>query len=63
MALNGAPKRFQSDQGTQLVAASKQVKAWDWARVHQLAESAEAEWHVVPTGGQHFNGQAERCGQ
>ena len=60
MALHGAPKRFQSDQGTQLVAASKQVKTWDWARVHQQAESAGAEWHVVPTGGQHFNGQAER---
>jgi transposase InsO family protein len=60
MALHGAPKQFQSDQGTQLVAASKQVKTWDWSRVHQQAESAGAEWHVVPTGGQHFNGQAER---
>jgi hypothetical protein len=60
MALHGAPKRFQSDQGTQLVAASKQVKAWDWSRVHQQADSAGAEWHVVPTGGQHFNWQAER---
>ncbi len=60
MALHGAPKRFQSDQGTQLVAASKQVKAWDWSRVHQQAEGVGAEWHVVPTGGQHFNVQAER---
>jgi hypothetical protein len=59
MALHGAPKRFQSDQGTQLVAASKQVKAWDWSRVHQQADGVGAEWHVVPTGGQHFNGQAE----
>jgi hypothetical protein len=33
MALYGAPKRFQSDQGMQLVAASRQVKAWDWSRV------------------------------
>jgi hypothetical protein len=60
MALYGAPKRFQSDQGTQLVAASKQVKAWDWTRVRQQADGVGAEWHVVPTGGQHFNGQAER---
>ncbi len=60
MALHGAPKRFQSDQGTQLVAASKQVKAWDWSRVRQQADGVGAEWHVVPTGGQHFNGQAER---
>jgi hypothetical protein len=60
MALYGAPKRFQSDQRTQLVAASRQVKAWDWTRVRQQADGVGAEWHVVPTGGQHFNGQAER---
>jgi hypothetical protein len=60
MALYGAPKRFQSDQGTQLVAASKQVKAWDWSKVRQQADGVGAEWHVVPTGGQHYNGQAER---
>jgi hypothetical protein len=60
MALYGAPKRFQSDQGTQLVAASRQVKAWDWIRVRHQADGVGAEWHVVPNGGQHFNGQAER---
>jgi hypothetical protein len=60
MSLYGAPKRFQSDQGTQLVAASRQVKAWDWSRVRQQADGVGAEWHVVPTGGQHYNGQAER---
>ncbi len=60
MALHGAPKRFQSDQGTQLVAASKQVAIWDWTSIHEAAEKAEAEWHIVPTGGQHYNGQAER---
>jgi hypothetical protein len=42
------------------VAASKQVKAWDWSRVRQQADCVGSEWHVVPTGGQHFNGQAER---
>jgi hypothetical protein len=60
MALHGAPKRFQSDQGTQLVAASRQVKAWNWSKGRQQADSVGAERHVVPTGGQHFNGQAER---
>ncbi len=60
MALHGAPKRFQSDQGTQLVAASKQLATWDWTAVHEQAERAGAEWHIVPTGGQHYNGQAER---
>jgi hypothetical protein len=36
------------------------VKAWDWSRVRQQADGVGAEWHIVPTGGQHFNGQAER---
>jgi hypothetical protein len=53
MALHGAPKRFQSDQGTQLVAASKQLATWDWTAVHEMAERVSAEWHIVPTGGQH----------
>jgi transposase InsO family protein len=60
MALHGAPKRFQSDQGTPLVAASKQLATWDWTAVHEQAERMGAEWHIVPTGGQHYNGQAER---
>jgi hypothetical protein len=60
MALHGAPRRFQSDQGTQLVAASKQLATWDWTAVHEQAERVGAEWHIVPTGGQHYNGQAER---
>jgi hypothetical protein len=50
-ALHGAPKRFQSDQGTQLVAASKQIATWDWTAVHEGVERAGAEFHVVPTGG------------
>jgi hypothetical protein len=60
MALHGAPKRFQSDQGTQLVAASKHMATWDWTAVHEADEKVGAEWHIVPTGGQHYNGQAER---
>jgi hypothetical protein len=51
MALHGAPRRFQSDQGTQLVAASKQLATWDWTAVHEMAERMNAEWHIVPTGG------------
>jgi hypothetical protein len=60
MALHGAPKRFQSDQGTQLVAASKQLATWDWTAVHEITKGMNAEWHIVPTGGRHYNGQAER---
>jgi hypothetical protein len=60
MALHGAPKRFQSDQGTQLVTASKQLATWDWTAIHEAVEKENAEWHIVPTGGQLYNGQAER---
>ncbi len=42
------------------MAASKQLATWDWTAVHEQAERAGAEWHIVPTGGQHYNGQAER---
>jgi hypothetical protein len=60
MAIHGAPSRFQSDQGTQLVAAAKQIRSWDWSKVHSEVGTRGAEWHLVPTGAQHFNGQAER---
>jgi hypothetical protein len=60
MAIHGAPSRFQSDQGTQLVAAAKQIRTWDWTKVHSEVGARGAEWHLVPTGAQHFNGQAER---
>ncbi len=43
-----------------MVAASKQLAIWDWTAVHEQAEKMGAEWHIVPTGGQHYNGQAER---
>ncbi len=42
-----------------MVAASKQLATWDWTVVHEQAEVVDAEWHIVPTGGQHYNGQAE----
>jgi hypothetical protein len=33
MAMHGAPARFQSDQGMQLLAAAKQIRLWDWSQV------------------------------
>jgi hypothetical protein len=42
------------------VAASKQMATWNWLTVHETSEKVGAEWHIVPTGGQHYNGQAER---
>jgi hypothetical protein len=56
----GTPTRFQSDRGEQLVAAAKQVATWDFKEVVQWAGRKGIEWTLVPTGGQHFNGQAER---
>ncbi len=46
-------------QGTQLVAAAKQIHTWDWAKVHSEGCAQGAERHLVPAGAQHFNGQAE----
>jgi len=60
MCLHGTPSRFQSDQGDQLVAASKQVHQWDFSDVDNWCKEKKIEWNVVPTGAQHMNGQAER---
>jgi hypothetical protein len=60
MSVRGTPTRFQSDRGEQLVAAAKQVATWDFKEVVQWAGRNGIEWTLVPTGGQHFNGQAER---
>jgi hypothetical protein len=60
MAIHWAPSRFQSDQGMQMVVAPKQIRTWDWTKVHSEVGAWGAEWHLVPTGAQHFNGQAER---
>ncbi len=53
MAIHGVPSRFQSDQGMQLVAAAKQIRTWDWTKVHSEVGARGAEWHLVPTGAQH----------
>jgi hypothetical protein len=60
MCLRGTPSWFQSDRGEQLITAAKQVSSWDFNEVTQWAGKKGIEWILVPTGGQHFNGQAER---
>ena len=57
---HGMPARFQSDQGDQLVAASKQLGTWDYSKVLDWCGVNKTEWVVVPTHAQHYNGQAER---
>jgi hypothetical protein len=49
MAIHGAPSRFQSDQGTQLVAAAKQIRTWDWALVQAEVGTRGVEWHLFPS--------------
>jgi hypothetical protein len=56
----GVPSRIQSDRGEKLVAASKQVIKWNFDGIMQWAGKRGIEWFLVPTGGQHVNGQAER---
>ncbi len=52
--------RVKSNRGSQLVAASKQTELWDFERVREWAGRKGIGWHLVPTGGQHFNRQAKR---
>jgi hypothetical protein len=60
MCTRGVPSRIQSDRGEQLLAASKQVTRWDFDSIMQWAGKRGIEWVLVPTGGQHFNGEGER---
>jgi hypothetical protein len=48
-------RRFQSDKGDQLVAASKQLATWDWSKVDELCGQKGATWRLAPTGGQHLS--------
>ena len=57
--LRGTPRRIQSDPGTQLVAAAKQVGTWDFSKLTEWASGAKTEWHFVPADSQHYNGCAE----
>ncbi len=42
------------------MAASKQLAKWNFSDFIQWAGKKGIEWVLVPKGGQHFNGQAER---
>jgi hypothetical protein len=38
----------------------KQTESWEISRIVQWAGRKSIEWHLVPTGEQHFNWQAKR---
>ena len=57
--LRGTPARIQSDPGSQLMAAAKELGTWDFSQIKDWAATKQTEWHFVPTDSQHFNGTAE----
>ena len=63
MNLHGTPSRIISDQGSQLIAASKEVEGMlellDWNFVKGWTAKQRIEWDFVPVKGQHVNGCAE----
>ncbi len=50
---------IKSDNGEQLVAASKQLQALNAKEIIERVRKKGIEWQLVPTGGQHFND--EQC--
>ena len=63
MSLRGSPKEFLSDQGSQLVACSKEVEMMleviNWNMVEGWCSRKGITWKFVPPQGQHMNGVAE----
>ena len=63
MSLRGCPKEFLSDQGSQMVACSKEVEVMlemiDWSFVDGWCSRRGVSWKFVPPQGQHMNGVAE----
>ena len=60
MSLRGTPVYIQSDPGTQVKAAGKEVELWRCEGVKELAAKKKIEWKIIPTAAQHCNGLAER---
>ena len=61
--MRGCPSEIISDQGSQLVAASKDVadltKNWNWGPIAEWASSKSIKWTVVPAEAHHHNGLSE----
>ena len=62
-SLRGCPAEIISDQGAQLVAASKDIsdltKDWNWETVSSWAGTNKIKWKVVPAEAHHHNGLSE----
>ena len=63
ICIRGCPSEIQSDQGSQLIAAAKEiaelVKHWDWTPIHEWAATNKITWKLAPAEGQHQNGLSE----
>ncbi|NRA93174.1 MAG: hypothetical protein HRU26_10915 [Psychroserpens sp.] len=63
MSIRGTPREFLSDQGTQLIACSKEVSGMlellNWNIVEGWCAKREVKWKFVPPQGQHMNGVSE----
>ena len=63
VSTRGYPSKMISDQGTQLIAASKDIasltKDWNWTTIAEWASDNKMEWKFVPAEGQHMNGLSE----
>ena len=59
ICIKGTPSKIQSDRGTQLVPAAKQVGGWDFSEIRDWCAAKKFTWELIPTGVQHQNGPAE----
>ena len=63
MALRGAPKEFLSDQGSQMIACSKELagifELIDWNVIKGWCAKHTIAWKLVPPQAQHMNGVTE----
>ena len=61
--IRGCPSEIQSDQGSQLIAAAKDiadlVAKWDWQPIQQWAVKEQIKWTLAPAEGPHRNGLSE----
>ncbi len=47
---HGAPRRFKSYQGDQLLAAAKRLRPLDLSKVDEVCSQRNATWRLVPRG-------------
>ena len=63
VSIRGCPSEIQSDQGSQLIAAAKDIavltEKWDWKPIQEWATSRKIKWTLAPAEGQHQNGLSE----